>query len=436
MIMRLAISAATAMSGLALLGLAIYGQPAMYVHKAREQLNAWVGPSSGSSEAQSGPSSAEPPHAASSSDAPQPSDSHQPTVEQTPPPQAMTSNEASNTVSDGAPQGAAAQAPGGQRATANATNVPGTTANGVSDADRQRMAQLQREVQALRAQLAERQADEAASGPSNGSDVPGAPVGTPDLAAPETKQSSVGSTQPSTTTAAQPVKPAPPQTVLRLAPPVHATQPAAETPAMTIQPKPTAAPRQDTHSSAEVATNTLPRPAPPPVKAAPSPPAAAKPAPKAPEPVESDMQSVLARLRQSGSAQQGPAAPAQNLQPARAPAPTKSDRPANMPALPRLMLARAAMVANRADDAVRLLQEAQLQLVFRPVDTNGVSPDGVGQAASSVARSLEALSANNVANGIRFVDQAIANLNGNGTNSPPTQSDLRSTGYAPAYPPR
>ncbi|HYZ22374.1 MAG TPA: hypothetical protein VE690_09475, partial [Rhodopila sp.] len=39
--MRLAFSAATGLSGLVLLGLAIYGQPAAYVDSARAHLTGW-----------------------------------------------------------------------------------------------------------------------------------------------------------------------------------------------------------------------------------------------------------------------------------------------------------------------------------------------------------------------------------------------------------
>jgi hypothetical protein len=215
-----------------------------------------------------------------------------------------------------------------------------------------------------------------------------------------------------------------------------AKPPATDVPAMTVQPASPA--RHDSHDTNEttVAAMSLPRPPlPPPLKAAPANIPAPKPAPRPAEPTESDMQSVLARLRQSGPSQAAAPAPAQpNQQATRAP--DRAARPADQPALPRLTAARAALGAGRMDDAVRLLQEAQLQLVFRPVDTSAANPEGIGQGASDVARALEALSGNNVPNGMRFIDQAIGDLNGNRTNSPAALSDLRSTGYAPAYPPR
>jgi hypothetical protein len=208
---------------------------------------------------------------------------------------------------------------------------------------------------------------------------------------------------------------------------------------MTIQPpkSPIASPRHEARESNEpdTAAIDLPRPPiPPALKASPASPQGAKPAPKATEPVESDMQSVLARLRQSGP--QFASANPQQPQSSARPAETKPARAAEQPALPRLTSARSALVAGRIDDAVRLLQEAQLQLVFRPVDTTGANPEGVGQGASDVARALEALSANNVPNGVRFIDQAIGDLTGIRTNSTAAQSEMRSTGYAPAYPPR
>ena len=64
------------------------------------------------------------------------------------------------------------------------------------------------------------------------------------------------------------------------------------------------------------------------------------------------------------------------------------------------------------DEAVRLLQEAQLQHVFRPVDASGTGPEAAGQGASDVARALEALSANNVPTSLRSVNRALADVSG------------------------
>ncbi|HEX2943325.1 MAG TPA: hypothetical protein VHO91_19890 [Rhodopila sp.] len=158
--------------------------------------------------------------------------------------------------------------------------------------------------------------------------------------------------------------------------------------------------------------------------------AAARPVPPPvlppPRPSTDDSQSVLARLRQGGP----------QPQPLELPRPAENRPPVASPALPRLSAARSALASGRADDAVRLLQEAQLQLVFRPIDTPGADPAATGQGASDVARALEALSANNVPASMRYIDHAMADLNGVKTASPTAYSGSGSTGYAPAYPPR
>ena len=51
------------------------------------------------------------------------------------------------------------------------------------------------------------------------------------------------------------------------------------------------------------------------------------------------------------------------------------------PSIPRLAAARAALANGRIDDARRLLQEAQLQLVFRPVNAADEDPPLVGKGA-------------------------------------------------------
>jgi hypothetical protein len=82
------------------------------------------------------------------------------------------------------------------------------------------------------------------------------------------------------------------------------------------------------------------------------------------------------------------------------------------------------------------MQQAQLQLVFRPVDAPGADPEAAGKAASDVAHALEALSANDIPRSRRYVDIAIDDVSGGGTNPPVQESGMRSTGYAPAYPSR
>jgi hypothetical protein len=104
--------------------------------------------------------------------------------------------------------------------------------------------------------------------------------------------------------------------------------------------------------------------------------------------------------------------------------------------MPRLSAARDAVAKGRIDDARRLLQEAQLQLVFRPIDASGDDPSTANKAAADVARALEALSANDALLSRRYIDVAVNDLSGNGTDTVNQQPDGRASGYAPAYPPR
>jgi hypothetical protein len=153
----------------------------------------------------------------------------------------------------------------------------------------------------------------------------------------------------------------------------------------------------------------------------------AKPVPVQPSRRETeDPQSVLARLRQlaPSSARQTP--------------PPPDPRPALIasPMLPRLAAARNALADGRVEDARRMLQETQLQLVFRPIDAAEDDSPRVGRSAADVAHSLEALSANNIPLSRRYIDKAADDLLEPGGGAPVPEPQLRSTGYAPAYPPR
>jgi hypothetical protein len=98
--------------------------------------------------------------------------------------------------------------------------------------------------------------------------------------------------------------------------------------------------------------------------------------------------------------------------------------------------ARAALASGRTEDARRLLQEAQLQLVFRPVNAPSDDTPSSGKGAADVAHALEALSGNDPALSRRYIDMAMADLSGSVTNVPVQETQMRNTGYAPAYPPR
>ncbi len=152
------------------------------------------------------------------------------------------------------------------------------------------------------------------------------------------------------------------------------------------------------------------------------------PPPLPPRQDADDARSVLARLRQSAPA---PAEQADASPPAEA-----HPRPARSPSLPKLTAARAALGSGRVDAARRLLQEAQLQLVFRPVGGPDDDLPSAGRGAADVAHALEALSANDVPLSRRYIEGAIDDLSGNGVPPPVQESQFRATGYAPAYPPR
>ena len=104
--------------------------------------------------------------------------------------------------------------------------------------------------------------------------------------------------------------------------------------------------------------------------------------------------------------------------------------------MPKLNAARAALAAGRIEDARRLLQEAQLQLVFRPVNGAGDQSPGAARSSADVAHALDALSGNDVPLSRRYIDVATADLSGGGAREPVQQSEIRANGYAPAYPPR
>jgi hypothetical protein len=166
----------------------------------------------------------------------------------------------------------------------------------------------------------------------------------------------------------------------------------------------------------------------PPPSALPSPPPSALPSP----PVQDwdDVQSVLARLRHVASG----SPPAQQV--AAPPAIEPTPRPTPSPTLPGLNAARAALANGRIDDARRLLQEAQLQLVFGTAETASGGLASAVNGANDVGHALEALSANNVPLSRRYIDTAVNDLSGSGTNAPIRESQMHGTGWAPAYPPR
>ena len=99
-------------------------------------------------------------------------------------------------------------------------------------------------------------------------------------------------------------------------------------------------------------------------------------------------QSVLARLRQLSS----PTAGGTTGRPLASAKIDVRPRPTSSSSIPRLNSARAALAGGQIEDARRLLQQVQLQLVFGPVDAPDDASPAAGKGAIDVAHALDALS--------------------------------------------
>jgi hypothetical protein len=142
-----------------------------------------------------------------------------------------------------------------------------------------------------------------------------------------------------------------------------------------------------------------------------------------------DMPSVLARLRQRPY---GAAQPDSAAQPE--PAVAEAPRPPSL-ARQRLERARTALLSGRIDDARRLLQEVQVQLVFRPVGPGADDTPTAGQGAAAVARALGSLGGD-PAQSQQYIERAIEEVAGASPQGIESASGPLPGGYAPAYPPR
>ncbi len=170
------------------------------------------------------------------------------------------------------------------------------------------------------------------------------------------------------------------------------------------------------------------RESPPPAErhVAPKPPIAApRPAPRQ---EEENTQSVLARLRQASPAAAEPAE-------AEPPPPERVNRGPS-PALRRLVAARSALANGQIEETRRLLQEAQLELVFRPVGSAGEAPGSNSRTASDVAHALEALSGADLSASRGYIDRAVDNSSGSPADAADRMYPPAVPGYAPAYPER
>jgi hypothetical protein len=145
-----------------------------------------------------------------------------------------------------------------------------------------------------------------------------------------------------------------------------------------------------------------------PVVGAPTPPRSAQPTAK-PAPAEPDArEAVLARLRRvapsrvdAATAQTVPDPPPRAVQAAPDPPHAASPRQ-------RLMDARTALAAGRTEEAQHLLEQAQAQLVLRPVSPSQGAAVGGSVAAGQVAEALSMLGAGDVLHAIRYINLAVA----------------------------
>ena len=88
----------------------------------------------------------------------------------------------------------------------------------------------------------------------------------------------------------------------------------------------------------------------------------------------------------------------------------------------RLGMARAALAAGRIDVARQYLEEAQLQLVFRPVTPGVDSAPGESRVAGDVASALSMLGSGDTGGALQYVDRAMGEARAGGY--PPPRGDV------------
>ena len=128
-------------------------------------------------------------------------------------------------------------------------------------------------------------------------------------------------------------------------------------------------------------------------------------------------QTVLNRLRREPDA----APPAQNFPPA---PPPKSPQA-------RLTDAHSALTVGRIDDARRLLEQAQVQLAFRPIAPDGDMASSGSVAAGDVAEALSMLNAGDVRDALRYTELAMQR---SGSAEMQTITDAQQSPYREGWP--
>ncbi len=89
----------------------------------------------------------------------------------------------------------------------------------------------------------------------------------------------------------------------------------------------------------------------------------------------------------------------------------------------RLEMAREALTGGRVDEARQYLEQAQMQLVFRPVTPTGEDAPGGSRMASDVASALSMLGAGNGSGALQYIDRAMTETRPAG--NPPAASTGR-----------
>ena len=175
-------------------------------------------------------------------------------------------------------------------------------------------------------------------------------------------------------------------------------------------------PRPDAQQEVKV----LP-PARPPVAAPPrSSQAMVKPAPSEPDAREA----VLTRLRREAPSR-GDASSRSDTRSRGDRAQVALDQPRVTSPRQRLVDARSALAAGRTDDARQLLEQAQVQLVFRPVNPSEDASASGSVAAGQVAEALSMLGAGDVLHAIRYINLAVAQADQGPTFAAPPQPVAR-----------
>jgi hypothetical protein len=162
----------------------------------------------------------------------------------------------------------------------------------------------------------------------------------------------------------------------------------------------------------------------------PTEPAAANPPAPEPSPAATPQAATPNPAPSSASAQIPAHAPARPQPPtvtaSRPPPPKPLPRPANpppqsapasawisvptqhvVPAKERLAAARQALLAGRNEEARSLMETAQLQFVFSPVDPNASAGDTINMPATWIGRALTSLQLGDASGALRDIDQAM-----------------------------